>query len=109
MKKLDPSNGIKTGGNIKDIDKIDFLRVKISNYDLCEKIFYFLINNKKDFGNYIKKIEKIILNRNKDDFDYCNIISSLIDNKYINKKNNIIDENCELKDFIGKKRNILKK
>ena len=110
LKKVDPSNGIKTGGNVKDMDKIDFLRVKISNYDLCEKIFnLLLINNKKEFKNYIIKIEKILLNKNKEDLDYYDIISSLINKDYIKIKSNLIDENSELKDFIGKKRNSLYK
>ena len=109
LKKVDPSNGIKTGGNLKDMNKIDFLRVKISNYDLCEKIFNLLITNKKDFGNYTKKIKKKILNRNKDDLDYYDIISSSINEDYLKMKYNIIEENIELKDFIGKKRNILHK
>lgn len=108
LKKVDPSNGIKTGGNLKDLEKLDFLRVKLSNFDLCNKIFNLLINNKNDFENCIKKIERYILNRNKKNIDFYNIISSLIDNNYINMKNNIIDENNELKNFIGKKRNIFK-
>ena len=106
IKKVDPSNGIKTGGNLKDFDKLDFLRVKISNYDLCRKIFYLLINNKKEFENYIKKIEKYIINTKKEP-DFNDVISSLITNSYKNMKNIIIEENKELKDFIGKKRNIL--
>ena len=109
IKKVDPSNGIKTGGNIKEIDKLDFLRVKISNYDLCQNIFKILINNKKIFSKYIKKIEKYIINNNiKNDLDYCDVISSLINDNYVNVKDNIINENNEVKEFIGKKREILK-
>ena len=109
IKKVDPSNGIKTGGNIKDIDKLDFLRVKITNYDLCKNIFNLLIDNRNYFGNYIKRIEKYILNNSKKELDYYDIISLLINNDYINMKNNINNENMEIKEFIGKKRNILNK
>ena len=109
IKKVDPSNGIKTGGNIKDIDKLDFLRVKITNYDLCKNIFNLLIDNRNYFVNYIKRIEKYILNNSKEKLDYYDIISLLINNDYINMKNNINNENMEIKEFIGKKRNILNK
>ena len=109
LKKVDPSNGIKTGGNIKDIDKIDFLRVKISNYDLCKNIFNILINfkDKKIFGKAINKIEKYLL-KNKRRFDFCDLIEILIDDNYSKLKLKILDENINVKNFIGKKRNILK-
>ncbi len=108
IKKVDPSNGIKTGGNLKDLDKLDFLRVKISNYDLCQKIFNLLTNYKVVFNNYIKIIEKYIIN-NKNEIDFLDIICSLITTNYKNVKNNIIEENNELKDFIGKKRAFFQK
>ena len=108
IKKVDPSNGIKTGGNLKDLDKLDFLRVKISNYDLSRNIYNLIIDNKREFNADIKKIEKYILN-NKEDVDFNDIISSLVCEDYKNMKNDIIEENKELKDFIGKKRNIFKK
>ena len=107
IKKVDPSNGIKTGGNIKDIEKLDFLRVRLCNFDLCQNIFNFLINNKTIFLNYINKIEKYILNKDKSSVDYYDIICSLINHDYLDKKNIIINENKDLKDFIGKKRNII--
>ena len=110
LKKVDPSNGIKTGGNIKDIDKIDFLRVKISNYDFCKNLFNILINfkNKKIFGKAINKIEKYLLKDIKN-IDFYDLIEILIDGNYAEKKFKIIDENINVKKFIGKKRNILKK
>jgi tRNA-specific adenosine deaminase 1 len=110
LKKVDPSNGIKTGGNIKDIDKIDFLRVKISNYDFCKNLFNILINfkNKKIFGKAINKIEKYLLKDIKN-IDFCDLIEILIDGNYAEKKFKILDENINAKKFIGKKRNILKK
>ena len=86
----------------------DFLRVKISNYDLSRNIYNLIINNKREFNADIKKIEKYILN-NKEDVDFNDIISSLVCEDYKNMKNDIIEENKELKDFIGKKRNIFKK
>jgi hypothetical protein len=109
LKKVDPSNGIKTGGNIKDIDKIDFLRVKISNYDLCKNIFNILINfkDKKIFGKAINIIEKYLL-KNKRSLDFCDLIEILIDDNYSKLKLKILDENINVKNFIGKKRNILK-
>ena len=109
LKKVDPSNGIKTGGNIKDIDKIDFLRVKISNYDLSKNIFNILINfkDKKIFGKAINKIEKYLL-KNKRSLDFCDLIEILIDDNYSKLKLKIHDENINVKNFIGKKRNILK-
>ena len=69
VKKVDPSIGIKTGGNIKNIDNIDFLRVKISNYDFCKNLFNVMINFKneknfkkviKDFNEKKRKILKIV-------------------------------------------------
>ena len=109
LKKVDPSNGIKTGGNIKEDDKIDFLRVKICNYDLGENIINFLINNKDKafFGKLISKIEKYILKNKKID-DFYDLILPLIDEEYNNNKNNILEQNQEVKSFIGKKRKILK-
>ena len=109
LKKVDPSNGIKTGGNIKDIDKIDFLRVKISNYDLCKNIFSILINfkNKKIFGKAINKIEKYLLKDIKN-IDFYDLIEILIDDNYTKQKFKILEENINVKKFIGKKRNILK-
>ena len=109
LKKVDPSNGIKTGGNIKDIDKIDFLRVKISNYDFCKNLFNILINfkNKKIFGKVINKIEKYLLKDIKN-IDFCDLIEILIDDNYTKQKFKILEENINVKKFIGKKRNILK-
>ena len=106
IKKVDPSNGIKTGGNVKDIEKLDFLRVKLCNYDLCQNIFNFLAYNRSIFMKYINKIEKYILDNEKINLDYYDIICSLISLDYLNKKNIIINENNDLKEFIGKKRNI---
>ena len=105
IKKVDPVNGIKTGGNIKDVKNIDFLRVKISNYDLCSNIFNFMINNKDLFPKKIKKMKKYMIN--KDDFDCYDLIGFLVDNEYINIKTNIINENEDIKNFLGKKRKIL--
>ena len=109
LKKVDPSNGIKTGGNIKDIDKIDFRRVKISNYDLCKNIFNILINfkNKKIFGKAINKIEKYLL-KSIGNIDFCDLIEILIDENYSKIKLKIHEENINVKNFIGKKRHILK-
>ena len=110
LKKVDPSNGIKTGGNIKEEDKIDFLRVKISNYDLCEIIINFLLINSKDkifFSESIEKLEKYILKNNKNN-DYYDLMFPLLDKEYNSIKNNILKNNQDLKYFIGKKRKILK-
>ena len=109
VKKVDPSNGIKTGGNIKNIDNIDFLRVKISNYDFCKNLFNLMINfkNKKIFKKVINKIEKSIMN-NINNVDFCDLIELSLDSKYIELKKKIQDENKDVKDFIGKKRKILK-
>ena len=109
VKKVDPSNGIKTGGNIKNIDNIDFLRVKISNYDFCKNLFNLMINskNKKSFKKVINKIEKNIIN-NINNVDFCDLIELSLDSKYIELKKKIEDENKDVKDFIGKKRKILK-
>ena len=109
VKKVDPSNGIKTGGNIKNIDDIDFLRVKISNYDLCKNIFNFLISFKKNkiFKKAVNKIEKMIMN-NINNIDFYDLGELSINNKYIELKKNILDENKDVKNFIGKKRKILK-
>ena len=109
VKKVDPSNGIKTGGNIKNIDNIDFLRVKISNFDFCKNLFNVMINfkNKKIFKKVINKIEKSIMN-NINGVDFCDLIELSLDSKYTELKNKIQDENKDVKDFIGKKRKILK-
>ena len=107
IKKVDPSNGIKTGGNIKDDDKIDFLRVKISNYDLCEKIFNLLINHKYIFEKEIQIIEKNII-KNEEKLDFSELLLPLIDKDYIKIKKDIFEENNDMKKFIGKKRKILK-
>ena len=107
IKKVDPSNGIKTGGNIKEDDKIDFLRVKISNYDLCEKIFNLLINYKYIFEKEIQIIEKNII-KNEEKLDFSELLLPLIDKDYIKIKKDIFEENNDVKNFIGKKRKILK-
>ena len=107
IKKVDPSNGIKTGGNIKDDDKIDFLRVKISNYDLCEKLFNLLINHKYIFEKEIQIIEKNII-KNEEKLDFSELLLPLIDKDYIKIKKDIFEENNDVKNFIGRKRKILK-
>ena len=110
IKKVDPSNGIKTGGNIKEEDKIDFLRVKISNYDLCENIINNLLINNKDkifFSKSIEKLEKYML-KNKENIDYYDLMQLLLDKEYSNTKNNILEENNDVKNFLRKKRKILK-
>ena len=111
IKKVDPSNGIKTGGNIKEDDKIDFLRVKISNYDLCEMLINILLVNSKDkkvFSRSIKKLEEYILKNGKN-IDFYDLMFPLLDEKYNNIKNSILEDNHDLKNFIGRKRKILKK
>ena len=110
IKKVDPSNGIKTGGNIKEDDKIDFLRVKISNYDLCEMLINILLVNSKDkkvFSRSIKKLEEYILKNGKN-IDFYDLMFPLLDEKYNNIKNSILEDNHDLKNFIGRKRKILK-
>ena len=111
IKKVDPSNGIKTGGNIKEDDKIDLLRVKISNYDLCEMLINILLMNSKDkkvFSRSIKKLEEYILKNGKN-IDFYDLMFPLLDEKYNNIKNSILEDNHDLKNFIGRKRKILKK
>ena len=108
IKKVDPSNGIKTGGNLKEIDKIDFLRVKICNYDLCENIFNLMLKykNQKIFKKQIKTIEHFIM-KNSENIDFCDLIENLIDVKYNKIKMNLKEENSVVKNFINKKRKLL--
>ena len=40
--------------------------------------------------------------------DFCDLIELSLDSKYIELKKKIHDENKDVKDFIGKKRKILK-
>lgn len=111
--KVDPVIGLKIGSNVKEINKFDFLRVKISDYDLCLNIFEFLMREKSLFGNYIEKIEKYILknihNNKKNEIDYYAIISSLISKKHTKLKKTIEDDNKDVREFLNKKRQILRK
>ena len=61
----------------------------------------------KIFGKAINKIEKYLL-KNKRSLDFCDLIEILIDDNYSKLKLKILDENINVKNFIGKKRNILK-
>ena len=63
--------------------------------------------NKKSFKKVINKIEKNIIN-NINNVDFCDLIELSLDSKYIELKKKIQDENKDVKDFIGKKRKILK-